>query len=91
MSPPDDYKLYAEIIGSMNLGRLNISMLSAKYNIDLEDILSPLLKAWIKKGLINLNDGFLELTIAGQFWYVNLTQAMLDWLQMIKKSSLLCP
>ena len=91
MSPPDDYRLYAEIIDGMDLGRLNISALSAKYGIDLKNMLSPLLEAWTKKGLINLNDGLLELTIAGQFWYVNLTQAMLDWLQMMKKQSPLCP
>lgn len=86
MSPPDDYELYTEIIGEMDLGRLNISMLSAKYGVDLKDMLSPLIETWLTKGLIKIGDGFLDLTIAGQFWYVNLTQAMLDWLVMIKNN-----
>jgi oxygen-independent coproporphyrinogen-3 oxidase len=83
MSPADDYELYTEIIGAMDLGRLDISMLIARYGVDLEEMLSPLIEAWLAKGLITMSDGFLELTVAGQFWYVNLTQAMLDWL-MIK-------
>jgi oxygen-independent coproporphyrinogen-3 oxidase len=86
MSPADDYELYTEIIGEMDLGRLNISMLSARYGVDLADMLSPLIEAWLAKGLITMSDGFLELTVAGQFWYVNLTQAMLDWLMMIKSN-----
>jgi len=86
MSPPDNYELYAEIIGAMDLGRLNISMLSARYGVDLEDILSPLIDAWLAKGLIKMGDGFLELSVAGQFWYVNLTQAILDWLVMIRNN-----
>lgn len=85
MSPPENYELYTEIIGEMDLGRLNISRLSMRYSIDLEDLLSPLLKSWLSKGLINIDNGFLELTLAGQFWYVNLTQAMLDWLVLLKK------
>ncbi len=83
-SPPDDYELHADIIGEMDTGRLNISHLNSKYSIDLEDLLSPLLEIWKARGLIEINDGFLELTVAGQFWYVNITQAMLDWLVMIK-------
>jgi oxygen-independent coproporphyrinogen-3 oxidase len=86
MSPPEDYRLYTEIIGAMDLGRLNISMLNTRYGVDLEDMLSPLIEAWLAKGLITMSDGFLELTVAGQFWYVNLTQAMLDWLMIIKNN-----
>ncbi len=86
MSPPEDYELYSSIIGQMDLGRLNITMLSARYGVELEDMLSPLIEAWLAKGLIKMSDGFLELTIAGQFWYVNLTQAILDWLVMMKSN-----
>jgi len=85
MSPPDDYELYADIIGQMDVGRLNLSEIKSRYRVDLEDALSELFDNWSKKGLIKINDGFLELPITGQFWYVNLTQAMLDWLVMIKR------
>lgn len=87
MSPPEDYELYTQIIGEMDLGMLNISRLSLRYAIDLEDLLSPLIGTWLKKGLITFSDGFLELTLPGQFWYVNLTQAMLDWLVMLKNGT----
>jgi oxygen-independent coproporphyrinogen-3 oxidase len=49
-------------------------------------MLAPLIETWQAKDLIKMSDGFIELTIAGQFWYVNLTQAMLDWLVMIKSN-----
>lgn len=86
MSPPEDYELYTEIIGAVDLGRLNTKMLSAKYDVNLEDMLAPLIEAWLAKRLIKMSDGFMELTIAGQFWYVNLTQAMLDWLVLMKSN-----
>jgi oxygen-independent coproporphyrinogen-3 oxidase len=85
-SPPDDYELYTEIIGEMDGGRLNLAALTHKYGVDLEDMLAPLIETWQAKDLIKMSDGFIELTIAGQFWYVNLTQAMLDWLVMIKSN-----
>lgn len=83
-SPPHDHELYGEIIGQMDLGRLNISQISSTYSLDFMDLVSPLLESWQSKELIKMSDGFLELTIAGQFWYVNITQAMLDWLFMMK-------
>ncbi|MCX8069382.1 MAG: heme anaerobic degradation radical SAM methyltransferase ChuW/HutW [Thermodesulfovibrionales bacterium] len=88
MSPPEDYEIYTEIIGEMDIGRLNLPRLSTKYNIDLEEMLSPLIEVWFSKGLVTLEDGFMDLTTAGQFWYVNLTQAILDWLVMMKNNAI---
>ncbi|MEO0230248.1 MAG: heme anaerobic degradation radical SAM methyltransferase ChuW/HutW [candidate division WOR-3 bacterium] len=82
---PNDYELYLEIIGQMDLGMLNMAQISSTYGFDFMDLISPLLESWQSKGLIKISDGFLELTIAGQFWQVNLTQAILDWLLMLKK------
>lgn len=82
MSPPDKYELYNSIIGQMDLGRLNLVQIRSRHGADLEDLLEDIFSAWKNMGLIEINGDFLELTIAGQFWYVNLTQAMLDCLKM---------
>ncbi len=86
-SPLDEHELYSDIIVQMDIGALDIAGLSSKYGIDLNDLLSPLFSSWQAKDLIKMTDGFLELTIAGQFWYVNLTQALLDWLVIIKNNA----
>ncbi len=86
MSPAEDYELYGSIIGQMDLGQLNLSQLRSRYSIDLEDLLEDVFSVWKKKGLIEINGDFLDLTIAGQFWYVNLTQAILDQLKMLKQT-----
>jgi oxygen-independent coproporphyrinogen-3 oxidase len=81
MSPAEDYELYSSIIGQMDLGQLNLSELKTRYDVDLEGLLKELFSVWGKRGLTEINGDFLDLTVAGQFWYVNLTQAMLDWLE----------
>ena len=86
MSPPEDYELYNSIIGQMDSGQLNLSQLRTKHDVDLGGLLEDVFSVWEKKGLIEINGDFLDLTIAGQFWYVNLTQAMLDWLEMLKQA-----
>jgi oxygen-independent coproporphyrinogen-3 oxidase len=84
MSPAEDYELYSSIIGQMDCGQLNLSEIRSRYDVDLEELLKDLFSVWEKKGLIEINGDFLDLAIAGQFWYVNLTQAMLDWLEGLK-------
>ena len=86
MSPPEDYELYSSIIGQMDSGQLNLSQLRSRHDVDLEDLLKEVFGVWKAKGLIEINGDFLDLTIAGQFWYVNLTQAMLDWLEGLKQT-----
>jgi len=82
---PEEYQFYSEIIGQMDRGYLDLSSFKSQYNVDLAELLSPLLEAWKEKGLIEINGDYIDLTIAGQFWYINLTQAMLDWLSALKE------
>ncbi len=87
MAPPEDYDLYSDIIGQMDRGQLNLIWIKARYGINIEELLSPLFKEWIRKGLIEINDDYLDLTIAGEFWYINLTQAILDCLVMLREGN----
>lgn len=42
-------------------------------------LFAPLLDNWEEAGLITRDGPWVELTLAGQFWQVNLTQALLGW------------
>ena len=80
---PDYATMFREIIGSIETkGACNLRKISKKYKYDLEDIFLPILNQWEKVGLIRLNDGWLELTLAGEFWYVNITQALIDYFSL---------
>ena len=83
MAPPDGYELYYDIIGQMEKGYINIAWVKARYGIDMEEAFSALFNEWARKGLVRMNGDYLDLTVAGQFWYVNLTQAILDCLVML--------
>lgn len=86
MSQPQWHELYSDIIGQIDSrGHLNLSSIKERHGIDLEEICMGLFKEWVKRGLVEINDTYIDLTIAGQFWYVNLTQAILDWMELMQK------
>ena len=47
----------------------------------MEEVCSPLLAQWRKTGLVELEAGRLALTLAGQFWQVNLSQLLQEYLK----------
>ena len=71
--------LFRNLSGQMDAGCCNIREIGKHYGFDLEDIFAGLLAQWERVGLITLKDGWVELTLAGQFWQVNLTQAIIDY------------
>lgn len=74
--------LFREMVGEMEMGRVDLLDLGRQYDLDLETVFSPLLMQWGKIGLVRLpGDGWIELTVAGEFWNVNLAQALIDYLQ----------
>ena len=73
--------LYKEITGQLDRGYLDLNYFANTYNLDFAQLLEPLFSSWQEKQFIYLEAGQLKLTVAGQFWYVNLTQAILDCLQ----------
>jgi len=75
---PEKNELIKDIIGEMECGYCNLNKLSKIYNVDLENLYKPLLKQWEEVGLIKTNTGRIKLTLAGEFWYVNLTQGLID-------------
>ncbi len=84
METHEDGRIFNEIVSQMDRGRLNLTWFRLKHDLDLPTILEPVFSAWVDRGLAEWNGEFLDLALAGQFWYVNLTQAILDCLLMLK-------
>jgi len=68
------------IAAACDLGRIDLSRLETLSRRSLLPTLTPLLDQWAMAGLIERDDPWLELTLAGQFWHVNLAQLMIDYL-----------
>ena len=55
--------------------------LEAAYGIPLGEVWKPVLEQWERAGLVERDGAFIVLTLAGQFWQVNLSQLLLDYLK----------
>jgi putative heme utilization radical SAM enzyme HutW len=69
--------IHDAIKAQLKLGYLNLSQLAADYDPRLAEI-RILFDLWEERGLIRRDNGLIRLTVAGQFWYVNLTQSVLE-------------
>jgi Coproporphyrinogen III oxidase and related Fe-S oxidoreductases len=83
MKQPENNNLFKELAGQMELGRCHLKELGERYCFELEEIFLLLLEQWEKNGLIKMNDGWMELTLAGEFWQVNLCQALIDYFAVV--------
>lgn len=75
--------LFREIVGQMELGYCDLRNLGKRYGFDLEGIFAPILEQWERVGLIKIRNGFLELTLAGEFWMENLSQNLIDYFTLV--------
>lgn len=80
MKKSKESRLYADITAQLALGVLDLDFFRLKYQTDLNQQMKSVFHSWNENGLAILSKKHLDLTQAGQFWYVNLTQAMIDWL-----------
>ncbi|MDR1489451.1 MAG: heme anaerobic degradation radical SAM methyltransferase ChuW/HutW [Desulfovibrio sp.] len=84
-APPDNLPLMRLILEQMEQCRLNLDMvgetLSRLFGAEADEaraLYAPLLENWEEAGLIARDGPWMELTLAGQFWQVNITQAFLE-------------
>jgi oxygen-independent coproporphyrinogen-3 oxidase len=77
--PLENDPLVGALSGGLETGAVNLKKVGAQLDMDLEAIYQPVLDQWEKVGLIEHSDGWVNLTLAGQFWQVNLTQALIDY------------
>jgi len=87
MKLPEQTPFFSELVGCMEEGSVNIRTLEKKYNLDLSGMFKPLLDQWEKTGLvINHQNGWLDMTEAGEFWTVTMSQAMIDYFVLMTKT-----
>ncbi|MFP4000014.1 MAG: heme anaerobic degradation radical SAM methyltransferase ChuW/HutW [Desulfobacterales bacterium] len=79
LEEPPHKPLINAIAGGLETGYLNMEKIREKYEVDLCAICAPLLDQWWKTGLIHREGGRISLTLPGQFWQVNLAQALIDY------------
>ena len=80
MLAPDRHEaLVCLIAGELELGRIDLVAAGRQMNRDLETLFKPLVSQWVKAGLVSYADGWMTLTLAGEFWQTNLAQGMIDF------------
>jgi oxygen-independent coproporphyrinogen-3 oxidase len=65
------------IVKELEVGSLNYSKLLSTFNLN-QAALDKLFYNWKEAGLITLDDNWLNMTVSGRFWGVNLTQAIVE-------------
>jgi oxygen-independent coproporphyrinogen-3 oxidase len=83
MKQPEHDDLFKEFVGQMEQGHCHLKVLGGYYGFNLEEIFSPILEQWEKVGLIKMDNGWIELTLSGEFWQVNLCQALIDYFSIV--------
>jgi len=78
-APPKDVWLNKGITAGLERLSLDLRSLGRDVGRDLEQVYGRLLAQWESAGLLRQTDGWIELTLAGQFWEVNLAQFMIDF------------
>lgn len=88
MAPSPHEPLIKKIAGELELGRIDLNRTGRQLGLDLERVFAPLLSQWEGAGLIEYEDGWITLTLAGEFWQTNLAQGMIDYYKerVVKKT-----
>lgn len=68
------------LAAGFDLGRVHLRGIGESFGLPLETRLAPLAEQWRRAGLVDLDEGWMELTLAGQFWSVNLAQFAIEHL-----------
>ncbi len=82
-APPENLSVMRVILEQMEQCRLNLDDVGAALSrcdareTDAYALYAPLLENWEEAGLVTREGPWVELTQAGQFWQVNLTQALI--------------
>ena len=87
-APPEDLPVMRVILEQMEQCRLNLDDVGAGLalcgrgesgTVSPQALYAPLLENWKEAGLVTQDGPWVELTLAGQFWQVNLAQALIGW------------
>ena len=81
--PDARFYFFRAVAAAMEQGRVDLSALERTYGLSLIPVLGPLLEQWTRAGLVEMCGNIMMLTLAGQFWQVNLSQLMQDFLKHV--------
>ena len=88
-APKRHGRLFRAVAEDLEQGRIDVAALENAFEIKLEERLAPLLAQWERAGLVERVEkvetqekhaGGWRLTLAGQFWQVNLAQLLIEFL-----------
>ncbi|MGE4292631.1 MAG: heme anaerobic degradation radical SAM methyltransferase ChuW/HutW [Desulfovibrio sp.] len=81
MGVPDNLDMIRSLTSQMEQGWLDLARVTRDSGVDAHELFAPLLSQWEEAGLLQCQNGQVELTLAGQFWQMTMTQALIDWHQ----------
>lgn len=81
--PHSHHYLFKAIAENMEQGRLDLPALEKCFHQPLTAMCQPLLEQWGRAGLLEMRHGAVLLTLAGQFWQVNVAQLLLDYVKNV--------
>ena len=79
--PDPHFYFFRAVAAAMEQGWMDMSELERRFGLACSAALSPLLEQWSRAGLVEMRDNVMVLTLAGQFWQVNLSQLLQDFLK----------
>lgn len=79
LKPGPNAGLFKAVTENMEQARLEIPRLERTFKVPLGRALHPLLDQWERAGLVGKSGESRVLTLAGQFWQVNLTQLLMEY------------
>jgi oxygen-independent coproporphyrinogen-3 oxidase len=85
-SSSENRNLYNLITSQIDSGFLRFDVVNREAGTDLYSLFEPLIESWSERGMVEVDSNIMKLTPEGQFWYVNIAQAMVDVLGMAENS-----
>jgi len=79
MPPPANLALMRSLSEQLECGWLDLPRATREAGFEAGPFFDPLLRQWERAGLLLRSNDRIDLTLAGQFWQVNLVQGLLDW------------
>ena len=87
LRPDPHFHFFRAVAAAMEQGWVELSALEQAHGLEIRAALKPLLEQWERAGLVEMRGDVLVLTLAGQFWQVNLSHLMQDFLKHVLESS----
>ncbi len=87
VAPGSNFYLYRAVAFALEHGWLDVGVLEKKFGVELSALLEPLLEQWQRAGLVEVSGKKAVLTLAGQFWQVNISQLMQNFLKHYLENS----